>query len=232
MRAEVRDGATCREPGAPPVVGRVTGLFRNLAPVVLWLTLSTGQVIGLTPEHEVWTHQAGWTIAEPVSPGHTLVGLDGQPVTVASVALDRTPRPVYNLEVDGTSTFFAEGVWVHNSACRTVIEAVGWLWHHTVPDAVLKKMRDENPTLWRQVMQRGASKKGRDALLFEIPEDVHRAAHGAVGVRGYSLPGGQWNTAWWNEIEAKGGLRGITLDELWGIRGRLLEAFDLLQYAK
>jgi hypothetical protein len=105
------------QPGAPPIIGRVTGVFRNLAPVVLWLTLSTGQVVGVTPTHEFWTYECGWTLAGELHVGETLTGLDGQPMAIVSIVVDGRPAPVYNLEVEGTSTFFAQGVWVHNSAC-------------------------------------------------------------------------------------------------------------------
>jgi len=88
MRMEVRDGATCREPGAPPVVGRVTGLFRNLAPVVLWLTLSTGQIVGVTPSHEFWTYECGWTLAGDLQVGQNLTGLDGQADKGSGVFVD------------------------------------------------------------------------------------------------------------------------------------------------
>lgn len=47
-------------PFEKPVVGRVTRVFRNVAPVVLWLTLANGQEIGTTPGHEVWTVENGW----------------------------------------------------------------------------------------------------------------------------------------------------------------------------
>lgn len=48
---------------------------------------------------------------------------------------------------------------------------------------------------------------------------------------GYGLPGGQFNTAWLNEIDAAGGAVNITADKIFQIRERLLADFDLWQYA-
>ncbi len=42
---------------------------------------------------------------------------NGEPVEVVDVLVDLTPTVVYNLEVDGTFTYFAQGVWVHNNSC-------------------------------------------------------------------------------------------------------------------
>ncbi len=106
------------DPSARVHAGTVTRVFRNVAPAILWLTLASGEVMGTTPGHEVWTHQDGWTFADQLEVGDTFLGRDGQPVEIVDLHLDRTATPVFNLEVDGTFTYFAEGVWVHNnSAC-------------------------------------------------------------------------------------------------------------------
>jgi hypothetical protein len=102
---------------APARPGRVTRVFMNLAPVVVWLTLASGDVVGTTPGHEVWTFQDGWTYAGRLEPGDTLQNESGARVDVLDIFVDDTPTVVYNLEVDGTFTYFAQGVWVHNNSC-------------------------------------------------------------------------------------------------------------------
>jgi len=56
------------------------------------------------------------------------------------------------------------------------------------------------------------------------------SVHGAVGVKGYSWDGGQWNTAWENEIEAAGGYGAMTADKIYEIRDKLVGWFELAEY--
>jgi hypothetical protein len=117
---EVGDEVLTRSEGDPseaPKVGKVTRIFRDVAPAILWLTLATGQVVGVTPDHEVWTHEANWTTAGRLRPGDSFSGLEGLPVEIIEIDLDHTATPIYNLEVNGTFTYFAERVWVHNNSC-------------------------------------------------------------------------------------------------------------------
>jgi hypothetical protein len=102
-----------RECGAP-----VTRVSKRLAPIVLWVTLATGQVVGMTPGHEVWTHQDGWTYGSHIQVGDTLLARGGEAMEIVAIDLDRTPTEVYDLEVDGTFTYFVDGLWVHNNVCR------------------------------------------------------------------------------------------------------------------
>ncbi|MCG8408818.1 MAG: hypothetical protein MI923_26730, partial [Phycisphaerales bacterium] len=102
------------DPCGPPKVGRVTQLFRRIAPAILWVELACGTALGTTPNHEVWTHQHGWIEASLLSPGDTFLDENDDPVTVKEIWIDPTPTPVYNFEVEGTATYYAQGVWVHN----------------------------------------------------------------------------------------------------------------------
>lgn len=112
-----------RDSVSEPRPGRVTAVFRAVAPAILWLGLSSGETLGTTPGHEVWTVEHGWTSAAYVRPGDTFVDPFGAPVTIESATLDEHPTPVYNLEVDGTFTYYADGVWVHNnSRCDTLAD--------------------------------------------------------------------------------------------------------------
>jgi len=105
-------------PDQPVRQGRVTRLFRSVAPAILWITLSTGDTVGATPGHKVWTFEKGWTTAERLAVGETFRTIDDKTAVVIDLRLDPTPTPVYDLEVDGTFTYFVNGVWVHNQKCN------------------------------------------------------------------------------------------------------------------
>jgi hypothetical protein len=97
--------------------GTVTQTFCDSAPAIVWLTFDTGSVVGTTPDHEVWTREAGWTTAGEVYVGDTFAGRGSNGITITAVELDPSPSPVFNLEVAGTYTYFVRGVWVHNRSC-------------------------------------------------------------------------------------------------------------------
>ena len=105
-------------PGETSKVGRVTRVSRNLAPAILWLTLSTGDVMGTTPGHEVWTFQTGWTFASELHTGDMFMGIDGQAVSIVDIRLDPTPdaglqfRGRWHLHV-----LRAGRCGVHNNSC-------------------------------------------------------------------------------------------------------------------
>ena len=99
-------------------MGKVTDIFRSVAPAILWLTLSSGDMLGLTPGHEIWSQPDGWVYAAELTIGDSLLSIDGEPVEIVDIYLDPTPTAVYNFEVDGTFTYFAERAWVHNNSCR------------------------------------------------------------------------------------------------------------------
>lgn len=70
----------------------------------------------VTKGHNLWVANRGlWLRADAVRAGDTLLGPDGNAVTVQSVvAVDENP-PVYNLSLPGAEhNYFVEGVLVHN----------------------------------------------------------------------------------------------------------------------
>ena len=135
---EVREGdwVQTRMEGHPmqaPQIGTVTRIFRSIAPAIVWISLANGSTLGITPGHEVWTVREGWTNAGLLRPGDAFLDATGASVEVTSVCHDPTPMEVYNLEVYGTFTYFAGGVWVHNlSACSVVGDATKHM-HHVLP---------------------------------------------------------------------------------------------------
>ncbi len=112
-----------RQPFSKPRATRVTRVFKNVAPAILWLTFANGTVLGTTPGHEVWTKETGWTHADELQVGQRFVDDDGHLVAITAKTLDPTPTVVYNLEVEGTYTYFVDGLWVHNNSCRGVRNA-------------------------------------------------------------------------------------------------------------
>ncbi|MBK9121274.1 MAG: hypothetical protein IPM18_16955 [Phycisphaerales bacterium] len=46
----------------------MTQVFESPAPATLWVTFEDGRTLGLTPGHEVWTFEAGWTAAGRLVP--------------------------------------------------------------------------------------------------------------------------------------------------------------------
>jgi RHS repeat-associated protein len=106
-----------RRPNGPLTVRPVTRVFQRVAPVILWLTLGNGEVLGTTPGHLVWSNESGWVFADELTAGQTFADADGAPQSIIAIARDETPTETYNFEVAETGTYFANGVWVHNSSC-------------------------------------------------------------------------------------------------------------------
>jgi len=112
-------------PNAAPQVGHVTRIFEDTAALTLWLTFDTGETLGVTPTHEVWTYQDGWTFAGALAEGDALVGSDGTMATIVEIRVDSNSVAVYNLEVEGTHTYYVAGVWVHNNSCPAKLAFAG-----------------------------------------------------------------------------------------------------------
>ncbi len=101
------DDALCYRP--------VTEVSARLAPGVAYVTLDDGSEIGVTPEHLFWNATLKrWTRLHDCAVGDTLINIDGSTRRVIAIRFEATPTLVYNLEVDATHTYFAEGTWVHN----------------------------------------------------------------------------------------------------------------------
>ena len=77
---------------------------------------------GQTPEHPVYVAERngediGWVLAGDLLPGDIVSDIDGGPaLKVVSNRLEKTGETVYNFEVAGTHSYFADelGLWVHN----------------------------------------------------------------------------------------------------------------------
>lgn len=150
--------------------GRVTAVFRSVAPAILWVTLATGDTVGMTPGHEVWSWQDGWTMADELRPGDSFAGIDGEHVTVLHVIRDDTDSYVYNLEVDATFTYFVSGVWVHNNSCPARRDmyrgrhgnAVHVGAGHSVLDELIARGIPEDRIRWNQALVDPSGRKVAD----------------------------------------------------------------------
>ena len=211
--------------------GVVTTIFRSVMPETLWLEFSDGTVLGTTPPHEFHTSEGAWIPAEYLVVGDSITGrlepgqnarLVGEPLTIAGIHTERTPTVVYNLEVGGSHTYFAEGVWVHNCGER-IARLVG---HHTVPSQVLDYLDPK-------VLSRLRHQRGGNRLIWDIPEDLHKVLHGGLG-KGFKgngtlgKGGGGWNARWRAELQASAKkVKDLTLDDVISIRDRIVRDFDL-----
>jgi len=69
--------------------------------------------IRVTPEHRMFVNY-GWQQIGDAKVGDVLVDADGSLVRIDSIEWVREPVTVYNFEVEGLHTYFADGVYVHN----------------------------------------------------------------------------------------------------------------------
>jgi hypothetical protein len=99
---------------------RVRAVFANMMPGVLRITLDDGTVLGLTPGHEVWINERGWVEAGTAIIGETMLHEGGQVRRIESIEPDIGDRLTYTLWVEGSHSFFANGVWVHNCGWRII----------------------------------------------------------------------------------------------------------------
>jgi hypothetical protein len=207
------DEVLTRDQGCPdgtPKPGRVTRVFRNVAPAILWLSLANGQVIGTTPGHEVWTQQGGWTFAAQLHVGDALTDEQGGAVLITAIDLEVRPTVVYNLEVDGTFTYFADGVWVHNNSCRLLLAAGKLHKHYIFP-------QQGNIANW--IRERGID---IHQWTVEIDETVHlRGVHG----NGYAGFEGHWNARWEQFRDANKDT--ASPKDIYQFAGQLMDEFGL-----
>ena len=98
----------------------VTAVMSREATDLLWLTLVDGHgatsTLGITSEHPLFVVGEGWLTADEVVAGDAIRDAKLRPLTVLSVAGDRLPKRVHNLEVAEASAYFAGQfeAWGHN----------------------------------------------------------------------------------------------------------------------
>ncbi|MBI2463614.1 hypothetical protein HYV57_01520 [Candidatus Peregrinibacteria bacterium] len=76
--------------------------------------LNINNRLKITPEHVLFVNDS-WKMASEIRIGDRLIDMNRQVIIVDSIEDVETQIPVYNLEVLGTHTFFANGIYVHNN---------------------------------------------------------------------------------------------------------------------
>jgi len=104
------------EPSTRAVLRTFVRPARDLVDVRMARGGEDAAVVRSTAGHPYWTLAAGWTRADALGPGDVLLDPRGAEIRVASVTPRAGEEVVYNLEVEGTHTYFAgpDGAWVHN----------------------------------------------------------------------------------------------------------------------
>ncbi len=107
----------------------------------------------VTANHLIWVNNT-WKEAGSIQVGDSLMSINGNKVSVTSVEYLADPQVVYNLEVQGTHTYFAGGVWVHNQKGgeRSIFKDTAY-WNPSVRTgadgkAVLQVKLPDNLTTW------------------------------------------------------------------------------------
>lgn len=107
----------CPTAASGPLAGMVTGTFATeKARTVSVYLESLSDPIGATASHPFFSlDRRAWTAAGQLRAGERVQTADGE-ATIARVEVRATPESVYNLEVQGTHTYFVSKarVWVHN----------------------------------------------------------------------------------------------------------------------
>lgn len=96
----------------------VTETFKRFSDETLQLKIGD-EIIITTPEHPFWVEETGWTAAKDLRRGDSVRTLSGQGKTVAELPCLLGAATVYNLEVEGSHSYFVsrDGLLVHN-ACK------------------------------------------------------------------------------------------------------------------
>lgn len=164
---------------------------------------STGTITA-TPNHPFWVAGEGWTAAELLEPGHVLELQDRSEAVILSVIDNGDTANVYNFEVDGFHTYYVgeAGVWVHNTNCQLVANAVAggkfearvlanlglkknWMPVVTaegiaIPDAItstslieIKNVRKIYATRQLRIESEAARRAGKLSVLIHSERTVH-----------------------------------------------------------
>ena len=162
------------EPSQIERAGTVTRVFRSIAPAILWITFANGTALGTTPDHEVWTNEDGWTKAKRVEVGDSFATRAGSCVVVTNVVLDPTPTRVFNLEIEGTFTYFVSDLWVHN--CTPGSSGAGMPSNvKRLTESEIKTLKNAGYDIHELKGKKGASKldifKDKHGNLFVKPKD-------------------------------------------------------------
>jgi hypothetical protein len=168
----------------------------------------------VTKEHPFYVVGQGWKGAGELKVGEKLVGAEGNLVAVEGIEPFKIRGPpysekqvaVYNLTVFGTQTYFVskEKIWVHNTCLQERL-----VRHHIFPRAFRETFEARGINI--------------DAYLYLLPCSVHYSIHG--------YRGGVWNARWREFLERENPLNPYSRSQLADYALRLIDEFNLRQYA-
>ncbi len=103
---------------------QVTKVFESTAHHLMSLSFQ-GQTIRTTDEHPFYVLEVkDWVPARDLAKGNHLKTISGDSVEIDQVRSVQGPFPVYNLEVEGTHTYYACGILVHNCNIIGALEEI------------------------------------------------------------------------------------------------------------
>jgi hypothetical protein len=96
--------------------GKVVRTFKRTSDTLLVIRTTDGSRIEATPEHPFWVEGKGFVAAKRLARSDLLADHEGRTYAVVTVTERKGRFTVYNLEVEGTHTYYAgdAGWWVHN----------------------------------------------------------------------------------------------------------------------
>ncbi len=115
---EIRAGDTVRT--ADPATGqqrygKVVRTFVGEVEKILEVETADGARVKATDGHPFFVEGRGFIEARKLARGDLLRRVDGRRVAVVGLGWEEAHTRVYNFEVEGTHTYYAGGVWVHNA---------------------------------------------------------------------------------------------------------------------
>jgi hypothetical protein len=141
---------------------KVTRAFVREADALVVIRTEDGRSVEATPDHPFWVEGKGFVEAKRLARSDLLRKASGKSVRVGSVTAKPGKVRVYNLEVEGTHTYYAGGLWVHNANCvlgkgtlagdmaSTPFKPGQFSVSGSKIDAIAEAMRN-NPSFWESM---------------------------------------------------------------------------------
>ncbi len=113
---------------------------------ILEVETADGARVKTTEGHPFFVEGRGFIAARKLARGDLLRRVDGRRVAVVALGWEEARTRVYNFEVEGTHTYYAAGVWVHNAGCPADVVR---LINQGVEDIHVRDRRTAEGALWR-----------------------------------------------------------------------------------
>ena len=134
-------------------VATVERAFELRAPSTLLLRFADGASLEVTAVHPLYAVGRGFTAAGELRIGDRVAeAKDGEAATLVSVVRLGTPKPVYNLTVGGTHTYFVRA-------------GEDDLWAHNADECGPPKWREEPSSLEEQLVKQDAEAGGGEVII-------------------------------------------------------------------